>query len=124
VIAVDTSSFIAYLSGESGVDTQAVDVALDHSQVVLPPVVLSELLSEPALPKNTMTLFLQLPLLEVLDGYWERTGRLRAKLIARGLRARLADSLIAQSCLDHGVPLVTRDADFHSFVRHGGLRLV
>jgi predicted nucleic acid-binding protein len=38
-------------------------------------------------------------------------------------RARLADSLIAQSCIDHGVRLVTRNDDFRHFSRHGGLRL-
>ena len=41
---------------------------------------------------------------------------LRAKTLDRGLRARLADSLIAQSCLDHEVELVTRDTEFgHSW---------
>jgi len=35
----------------------------------------------------------------------------------------LADTLIAQSCIDHDVRLVTRDDDFRHFVRLGGLRL-
>jgi predicted nucleic acid-binding protein len=34
----------------------------------------------------------------------------------------LADTLIAQACLDHEVPLVTRDPDFRHF-RTAGLRL-
>jgi predicted nucleic acid-binding protein len=50
-------------------------------------------------------------------------GLLRAKLLARKHRARLADTLIAQSCIDHEVRLVTRDADFRRFARLGGLRL-
>jgi predicted nucleic acid-binding protein len=48
---------------------------------------------------------------------------LRGKVLAKGLRARLADALIAQSCIDHRVPLVTRDDDFRHFVALGGLRL-
>ena len=48
---------------------------------------------------------------------------LRAKVLARKHRARLAGTLIAQSCIDHGVRLVTRDADFRHFARLGGLRL-
>lgn len=32
--------------------------------------------------------------------------------------------LIAQSCLDHDLPLVTRDSDFRHFVRLAGVRLV
>lgn len=57
MIAVDTSSFIAYFSGESGPDTEAVDLALQHRQAALSPVVLSELLSDPKLPENVANLF-------------------------------------------------------------------
>jgi predicted nucleic acid-binding protein len=66
---------------------------------------------------------LELPLLEISEGYWERAGRLRATVLARGLRARLADTLIAASCIDHGVTLVTRDPDFRHFSKLGGLAL-
>jgi len=58
-----------------------------------------------------------LPLLDVSDRYWERVGALRAKLAAARRRAPLADALIAQSCLDHEVPLITRDTDFRGFAR-------
>jgi len=34
----------------------------------------------------------------------------------------LADTLIAQICIDHDVPLITRDKDFRHFAKHG-LRL-
>jgi predicted nucleic acid-binding protein len=56
-------------------------------------------------------------------GFWERTGLLRSKILKRGLRGRLADTLIAQSCIDHGVPLLTRDRDFRHFAKYGALRL-
>jgi hypothetical protein len=123
MIAVDTSSWIAFLSGARGRDLALVERALADRQACLPPVVLSELLSDPELPRRVQALFLELPLLSVLEGYWERAGRLRARILARRRRARLADTLIAQSCLDHGVPLVSRDADFRSFLREG-LQLV
>jgi predicted nucleic acid-binding protein len=48
VIAIDTSSFIAYLAGAAGADVETTALALEHRQAVLPPVVLSELLSESA----------------------------------------------------------------------------
>jgi predicted nucleic acid-binding protein len=98
-------------------------LALAHRQAVLAPVVLSELLSDPKLRREVKDVLLDLPLLEILDGYWERAGLLRAKALARGRRARLADTLITQSCLDHDVELVTRDLDFRYFVRLSGLRL-
>jgi len=124
MIALDTSSFIAYLSGGSGGDTEAVHIALEQQQACLPPAVLAELLSDPHLPARTAALFRALPLLTVTEGYWERVGSLRAAVIAQGRKARLADALIAQSCLDHDVPLVTRDTDFRNFSRVRPLRLV
>jgi predicted nucleic acid-binding protein len=68
-------------------------------------------------------MLVELPMLEPHTGYWERAGKLRAKLIGRRHRARLADSLIAQTCIDHGVRLITRDDDFLHFSRLGRLRL-
>jgi len=123
LIALDTSSLVAYLSGAEGPDVEATGVALAHHQAVLPPVVLSELLSDPELDGEVKELFTHLPLLDVLEGYWERAGLLRARALGRGRRTRLADTLIAQSCLDHEVELVTRDRDFRSFVETGGLKL-
>jgi predicted nucleic acid-binding protein len=40
-------------------------------------------------------------------------------VIGAGFKAKLADTLIAQSCLDHDVPLITRDGDFRHFVALG-----
>lgn len=123
MIALDSSSLIAYLGGERGADVDAVDLALEQRQGVLPPVVLAEMLSERRLPLRVREVLLHLPLLDVGQGYWERAGLLRSLVLQGGRRAPLADALIAQSCLDHDAPLVTRDADFSGFARLAGLRL-
>jgi len=125
VIAIDSSSWIAFFSDREppGDDTALVESALADHQACLPPVVLTELLSDPQLPRGLAALLARLPLLEAQPGYWTRAGQLRAKLLARKQRARLADTLVAQSCLDHRVRLVTRDEDFRHFARLGGLRL-
>jgi predicted nucleic acid-binding protein len=124
VIAVDTSSWIAFLAGDEGADVALVDRALADRQVVVPPVVLTELLSDPKLPQSVAALLREIPVLHPLPGFWERAGLLRAGLIAQGRKARLADSLIAQSCLDQEISLVTRDSDFRHFARSGGLALL
>jgi predicted nucleic acid-binding protein len=123
VIAIDSSSFIAYLDGSAGPDVEAAELALAHRQAALPPVVLTELLSDPGLSTELRTLLAGLPVLEVIEGYWERAGLLRARLLRRKRKARLADSLIAQSCLDHDVELVARDPDFAPFADLAGLKL-
>lgn len=119
MIAVDTSTLVAYLEGASGTDVEAVDRALGDQQIVLPPVVLCEILSDPGLPSGARKTLQALPLLTTTSGYWERAGLLRARLRSRGLKARLADTLIAQSCIDHDLMLITRDRDFRHFARHG-----
>jgi len=88
------------------------------------PVVLTELLSAPQLPARVAALLKGLPMLEVTAGYWERAGILRSEILSRKLKARLADTLIAQSCLDHDVTLVSRDSDFRHFAAAGGLALL
>jgi predicted nucleic acid-binding protein len=125
VIAIDTSSWIAFFAGAApgDADVETVAAALADHQACLPPVVLTELLCDPKLPERVAALLLQLPRLEPLPDFWQRAGLLRAQLLARKRRARLADTLIAQSCIDHDVRLVTRDADFRHFAVLGGLRL-
>jgi predicted nucleic acid-binding protein len=124
MICADTSSLIAYWEGEQGRDVDLIDLALSDQLLVLAPVCLSELLSSPQLTPSFEQALLRVPLLEIMPGFWERSGRLRAKLMRHRLRAKLADTLIAQSCLDHQVPLVTRDRDFAAFQKFGGLRLL
>lgn len=124
MIALDTSSLIAYLSGNSGSDVEEVEGALQQKVAVLPPPVLSEILSDPELLPDVAKAIRGIPMLSLTAGYWEKVGLLRAKILAKGLRARLADTLIAQSCLDHDVALITRDADFKHFARLGGLKLI
>jgi len=124
VIAIDTSTLIAYLSGDHGPDVDATGIALEHRQAVLPPVVLAELSSDPRLGTEVRELLAGLPMLDLLDGYWARAGLLRAKTLARRRKAALADVLIAQACLDHDVELVTRDRDFAPLAHLTGLRLI
>jgi predicted nucleic acid-binding protein len=123
VVALDTSSIVAYLAGDKGEDVVALDTVLENEQGVLPPIVFTELLSRREVQDHAAAVFLAIPQLSILDGYWERAGQLRANLLRRGLKARVADTLVAQSCLDHDVALVTRDNDFRHFARHAGLRL-
>jgi len=97
MIAVDTSIWIRFFEGDSGADVKVLDSALQDRQVLMVPVVLAEMLSDPKLPSEV-----------------SQTGR----------KARLGDALIAQCCIDRGIPLLTRDRDFRAFARAAGLNLV
>ena len=124
MIAVDTSTWIAYLQGDGGEDAELLDKALQDRQVLMAPVVLTEILSDPKLPSAVSELLSDLPLIEDKPGYWERAGALWAKVLAKRRKARLGAALIAQSCIDQGVPLLTRDRDFRAFAGAAGLDLV
>jgi predicted nucleic acid-binding protein len=124
MIAVDTSAWIGFLQGDGGDDADLLDSALRDRQVLMAPAVLTELLSDPKLPAEVSQALKQLPLIEVEPGYWQRAGELRAKALAKRRKARLGDALIAQSCIDRGVPLLTRDRDFRAFADAAGLDLV
>ena len=115
MIAIDTSSLSAYLSGEAGEDVELVERSVAAWHAVLPPVALTEILSSPRLAPAHAAVLRSIPLLDVTPGYWERAGALRARILATRHKARLADCLIAQSCIDQGVQLITRDIDFRRF---------
>ncbi len=123
MIATDTSVLIDYFQGKSHSYTNQLDDILTLHSLVLPPTVLVEILSDADLPKKFVEKMLELPLLEIHDNYWQRAGINRSKLISKKLKARLADTLIAQSCIDHDVPLLTSDSDFRHFAKYCGLIL-
>jgi hypothetical protein len=124
MIAADTSTWIAFLEGETAPDTELLDQALRDRQVVMVPVVLTELLSDPKLSVEVSRTLCDLPAIEIGSHYWQRAGALRAKVLAKRRRARLGDGLIAQSCIDSGISLLTRDRDFRAFMETAGLKLI
>jgi predicted nucleic acid-binding protein len=124
MFCADSSSWIAYLAGEPGEDATLLDSHLQSRSLHMVPAVLAELLSNPSLPAEVEESLLSLPLLDLKEGFWERAGKTRASLLRRKYRPKLADTLIAQICIDHNLPLHTRDTDFRPFAKHSGLQLV
>jgi predicted nucleic acid-binding protein len=124
VIAADTSTWVAYLQGEHGEDVQVLEEALQDRQLLMIPVVLSELLSDPKLPSPVAQSLTEIPPIEITAGFWKRAGLLRAKVLAKNRKARLADAMIAQICIDRSIALLTRDRDFRAFAEAAKLGLV
>jgi predicted nucleic acid-binding protein len=124
MIAADTSTWIAFLEGAPGQDAQLLEQALKDRQVLMIPVVLTELVSGPLLSSGVAETLSEIPMIEVDSGYWQRAGQLRAKVLSMRRKARLGDALIAQTCIDRGIPLLTRDKDFRAFSDAVQLNLV
>ena len=123
MVAVDSSTLIAYIQGDKGRDVDVLDAGLIAGDIVVPPVVVVEVLSQPRLPDDHRDMMLGLFRLELLPDYWLRAAATRSLLLGRKLRARLPDTLIAQACIDHDVPLIARNGDFRHFAQHCGLKL-
>jgi predicted nucleic acid-binding protein len=123
VVAADSSSLIAFFQGETGDDVDLIVAALKGGELCISPAIVVEVLSEPNVTLEAAALIRQLPSLEPKEGYWMRAAEARKALLSRKLRARLPDTLIAQSCIDYDIALITRDGDFRHFAKHCGLKL-
>lgn len=124
MIAADTSVLSDFIRGLEGDDLDFLSRAIQNRQLLMIPVVLTELLSSPSLGARASRVFSEIPKAEISEGYWERAGALRAKVVAKKRKARLGDALIAQCCIDNDLPLLTRDADFRAFSEAAGLSLI
>ena len=123
MISLDTSALQQFLSGLPGIHARAVDRAITRREAFISPIVLAEALSKPDLDSLSATIVMSLPVLMIHAGYWRRAGLLRATIRRAKLRASLADTLIAQACIDHDLPLITYDDGFSNFVP-AGLKLL
>jgi len=96
---------------------------LRQRSLVMCPIVLAELLSDPLRSHAARESLLLIPLLDLETGFWARAGLTRATLLKQKVKPKLADTLIAQTCIDHKISLHARDTDFRPFVKYAGLRL-
>jgi predicted nucleic acid-binding protein len=124
MIAADSSTWIALLEGDPGQDAKLLERALRDHQVLMIPVVLTELLSGPLLSSEAAETLSDVPMIAIELGYWQRAGLLRAKVLSMGRKARLGDALIAQTCIDRDIALLTRDKDFRAFADAAELALI
>ncbi|HEX6860265.1 MAG TPA: PIN domain-containing protein [Caulobacteraceae bacterium] len=122
MIVADTSSLIAFLEGSEGPDADRIYTALVREELFMAPPVVAELLSKPK-SGEAYQLIQKLELVGITEGYWERVGQTRALLLTKGFKAKLADALIAQCCIDAGAQLITRDSDYRHFANLCGLKL-
>lgn len=123
MFAVDSSTLIAFGNNQQGEDIELFMKVILEERIQIPPAVISEVLSNPHHNNRIEQVLGGIKALEIKEEYWQRVGALRCTIIKQKLKAHFADTLIAQSCIDHDIPLITRDADFRHFVKFGGLKL-
>lgn len=122
-VVVDTSAWVEFFAGRSD---EALENALAHGAVVLPPIVVAELVSGASRPRERAAiadLVADLPLHETPLEHWVRVGELRARLRRAGLSVSTPDAHVAQCALDRDAVLLTRDHVFTRMASHVPLRL-
>jgi predicted nucleic acid-binding protein len=124
MIAADTSTWISFFEIAPGQDTELLERAIRDRQMLMIPAVLTELLSDPLLDAADAQTRAAVPVIDLEAGYWQRAGLLRAKVLSKCRKARLGDALIAQTCIDRNIPLLTRDQDFRAFAEASPLNLI
>ncbi|NRA26646.1 MAG: PIN domain-containing protein [Opitutales bacterium] len=124
MIAVDTSSLVAFFQGELSVDVEAIERSISEETLIVPPFVVTEIFSAKNLSTEAKLVVDSLPTRTLDVSFWKRSGLLRLKLLKLGLKARSIDSLIAQFCLDNKLTLICGDRDFRHLSEHTGLNLL
>jgi predicted nucleic acid-binding protein len=115
LVGIDASSFARFLEGIHDWDTRLVGLALRDLTATVAGVVVTELLSRPELKAGSRSIVLTVPVLRLKPDYWVRAASLRRDLLLIGANAKIPDVLIAQTCLDYRIPLITYDSGFRRF---------
>lgn len=122
-VVADTSVWIDFFAGRPA---PALEDALAHGLVVLPPLVVAELVSGARRKEERASiarLVEELPVHETPVDHWIRVGELRRALRDRGLSVSTPDAHVAQCALDRDALLLSRDTVFARIGRLVDLKL-
>ncbi len=113
VVAVaDTSVLVDHVNGRR---VRAVELALANDQLILPPLVISELVTGAARSEEKSAiaeLMLHVRMHETDIRHWIAVGDLRRDLARHGVNLTIPDAHIAQCVIDLDATLITRDKVF------------
>jgi predicted nucleic acid-binding protein len=122
-VVVDSSIWIEFFRGK---DLPALESALAEGRVLVPPIVVSELVSGAVSrgdARRVRDVVLELDVIDTPRDHWIRVGELRRELRARGLAVSTPDAHVAQCALDVGGILLSSDAVFRRIARLTRLEL-
>jgi predicted nucleic acid-binding protein len=122
-ICVDSSVVIPYLNNETFPEIALFQNLLVSDYIVFSPFVVAEILSYPYLTQQDYDFTTQIQCLPFTPEMHIRAGLTRAFLLQKEYKPKLPDTFIAQGCIDHNIPLLTRDVGFKVFEKECGLKL-
>jgi predicted nucleic acid-binding protein len=124
VVAVaDTSVLIDHVNGRG---VRALDLALAGELLILPPLVISELVSGATRGNETAAIAELIPNLKIHETdkrHWIAVGDLRRDLASHGVNLTIPDAHVTQCAIDLDATLITRDKVFDLVSHYIPLRL-
>jgi predicted nucleic acid-binding protein len=123
-VVVDTSVWVDFFRGR---DITLLEEALSEGRVVLPPIVVSDLVSGARRARDMKALrdFLDdLPVHPTPREHWVNVGLLKQLAKTRGIAISTPDAHVAQTALDLSAPLLSRDTVFSRISALSGLQVV
>lgn len=129
MVLADSSVWIDYFNGTDNAATTKLDELLSSTIVAVGDLILAEVLqgfgsdTDHRTAKNLL-LDLDLHVLGGIEIALKAANHFRA-LRKKGITVRkTVDCFIAAYCIEHDIPLLYRDRDFHPFAQHLGLQPV
>jgi predicted nucleic acid-binding protein len=122
VVVADTSVLIEYVNGR---EAGAIDEVLTNDRLILPPLVISELVTGGIGLVETTRIAEVLrfaTMHETTLSHWIAVGDLRRDLGRRGLRVTIPDAHVTQCVIDLDATLIARDKIFRLIAQHIPLR--
>jgi predicted nucleic acid-binding protein len=128
MIVVDSSTWADFFNGTSTPHVERLDAALhEEEDLAVLPIIITEVLQGFRAERSfqqAQRVLLALPVIEPTVDCHVRAARLFRSLRKAGITVRGAiDCIIAQTCLDLDVELLSPDGDFEQIARHTSLRL-
>ena len=123
VAVADTSVLIDHVNGRR---VHALDLALAGELLIVPPLVISELVSGATHAKETAAiaeLIRNLRIHQTDLRHWIAVGDLRRDLASHGVNLTIPDAHVAQCAIDLDATLITRDKVFNLVSHYIPLRL-
>ena len=119
MIVADTNVWIGFFNQTLAQNTLLFREAIQNQAVAMPTPILHELLCFPELNDLDRIYFSRFQTFNPSEQTWLRAGEMRRKILHKKLKCRAIDALIAQTCIENGLPLLTLDNDFKKFSNFG-----
>jgi predicted nucleic acid-binding protein len=124
LVAADSSALIEFFQGRKTKDAKLVEKAIKEGVLALPWIVLSEMLMIENLSLEIKEALSKLTILQPSCNYSKNLAKVRLKMQASKFNANLTQCLVATSCLESNIALISVNRNYLGFAKLLKLKLL